>query len=306
MGWKIFSFFFFLIVVLLLVFYWIIPVGRIVNFGQGTSGDGNSNFTLGNSTEGMQFYENMRYQNKDISYKIEGCPIAKMDEMNRAFQKIGGLTVLTFYEASVLGEEEISITCDSSAKVEGRTFIAGEGGVTNVTATDNFNVIFNGMVLLLREGQCSDPIVGTHELLHALGFDHSNNQNNIMYPTINCGQTLGEDIPSYINWLYSFPSLPDLSLEDASATTNGNYLDVSVTLKNEGLIDSGSAKLIIYADEKNVKELDVLPVSVGAGRILTLTNVFLLRGSADEIKLSVDYSSSELDKENNVVTLSAN
>ena len=307
MSWKIFSVIFFIVVVALLAFYWIIPIGRVVNFGYlGNSGDGNSNFTLENGMVGIQFYENMRYQSSSISYKIDGCPIGKMDEMARAFKTIEDLTTLNFYEAADLGEEEISVTCDSSMKVEGRTFIAGEGGVTNVTATDNFNVIFNGKVLLLRESQCGNPIVGTHELLHALGFDHSINQNNIMYPTINCGQIVGEDMVSYINLLYSFPSLPDLSLEDASASTRGNYLDISLTLKNEGLVDSGEARLIVYADGKNVKEFDVIPVTVGAGRILTLTNIFLLRGSVDEVKLSLDYASNELNKDNNIIVLSAN
>jgi len=303
MSWKtVLSLLFFFVVVVLLVFYWILPFGRVLQFGY-PAGNGNSNFSIGNSSlVDMQFYENMRYQNKEITYHMGDCPIAKTDEMNRAFDIIENLTVVSF-KAVPEGQEEISITCESSARVAGRTFIAGEGGVTNVTATDNFNVIFNGMILLLRETKCSDPIVGIHELLHSMGFDHSSNPENMMYPTVNCGQTIGEDVVNQINNLYSFESLADVSIESASAEIHGNYLDLSLTLKNNGLIGSADSRLVVYADDRNIKELDVDSMSVGAGREISLTNIFLLRSGVEEIKLVVEYSPSELDKENNVLVL---
>ncbi len=300
MGWKIvLSLIFFILVVGLLIVYWFLPIGEFIEFK--ISG-GNSNFTLNASfNTSMQFYENMRYQTPNISYRIDNCPLAREDEMKRAFDWLEDLTVLNFYGISE--REEISVTCEDSVRGEKGLFIAGEGGVTNVTVTENFNVIFNGMVILIRETKCPDPIVGTHELLHALGFNHSDNPNNIMYPTVNCKQTIGDDLVKHIGWLYSFPILPDLSFENASALMKGGYLNFVITLRNNGLKDSENSTLIIYADDKSIKELEIEPIPIGNGRMITLTNVFVMRRNIEELELFIKYDSEELNKDNNRITL---
>jgi len=301
MRWKIvLSFIFFILVIILLVFYWILPIGELIEFG--ISGSGNSNFTLNASLgQGMQFYENMRYQNPDISYRIDGCPLAREDEMKRAFNFLEMRTILNFYEVN--GREEISVTCEDSVKGERGLFIAGEGGVTNVTVTENFNVIFNGKVLLLRESKCSNPIVGTHELFHALGFDHSDNPNNIMYPTVKCKQTIGDDLINYISWIYSFQTLPDLSFENTSASMKGRYLGFVITIKNHGLKDSENSTIIIYVDNKSIKEFDVQSIPIGSGRIITLSNIFVMQRNIKELELFIKYDFEELNKDNNRITL---
>jgi len=301
MGWKIvFSFIFFILVIMLLVFYWILPIGELIEFG--VSSPGHANFTLNASLgQGMQFYENMRYQSPNISYRIDGCPLAREDEMKRAFDFLEIHTILNFYEVN--SREEISVTCEDSVRGERGLFIAGEGGVTNVTVTENFNVIFNGKVLLIRETKCSDPIVGTHELFHALGFDHSDNPNNIMSPTVNCKQTIGDDLTDYINWLYSFPILPDLSFEDTSASMKGSYLGFVITIRNHGLKNSENSTLIIYADNKSIKELEIEPIPIGSGRIITLSNIFVMQRNIKELELFIEYNFEELNKDNNRITL---
>ena len=117
-------------------------------------------------------------------------------------------------------------------------FVAGEGGPTNISSTNDFNVITHGQVLLLRDSDCPTPNVATHELLHALGFAHSTNPNNVMYPVTNCDQTIGQDIPELINTLYSTPSYSDLSFANASAIIHGRYLDTNISISNNGLNDS--------------------------------------------------------------------
>jgi len=300
MGWKIvLSLVFFILVVGLLTFYWFLPIGELIEF---KVSDGHSNFTLNASLNtSMQFYENMRYQTSNISYRIDRCPLAREDEMKRAFDFLETRTILNFYKVS--GGEEISVTCEDSVQGEKGLFIAGEGGVTNVTVTENFNVIFNGMVILIRETKCSDPLVGTHELLHALGFDHSNNPNNIMYPTLNCKQTLGDDIVEHINWLYSFPTFSDLSFENASASRKGGYLGFVISIRNHGLKNSENSTLIIYADNKSIKELEIEPIPIGSGRKITLSNIFIMQRNIEELKLFIKYDSEELDKDNNKITL---
>ena len=300
MSWKtIFSLIFFLVVITLLLFYWFIPLEEI-NFE--FSQPKNTNFTLNASlSENMQFYENMRYPSSDISYRIQDCPLKKSDDMKTAFNIIESQALLNFYP--VIANEEISVTCENKARVEGRLFIAGEGGPVNITRSENFNVIHKGSVLLIRESKCENPNIGIHELLHALGFDHSTNPNNIMYEVSKCNQEIGQDTINLLNWLYSFPSQPDLSFENASASMKGRYLDVSVTIKNNGLKESKNTKIIIYADNKSLKEIELDPLEIGHGRIITLTNIFVLQRDIDELEFFINSDFEELNKDNNRITL---
>ena len=265
MKWKLFfSFVFSLIVIFLLVFYLFFPLGSF----EFKVMKGNSNFSVGNIGGDMQFYPNMRYANSRISYKIEDCGLQKKGDMQGAFDILENKTILEFY--SVPFNEEILVTCDSKAKFEGGMFIAGEGGPVNITQTDNFNVILNGKVLLIRESQCQRPNIATHELLHALGFAHSANSENIMYNFTKCSQTLGDDIPELINNLYSFPSYSDLSFKDASALMHGRYLDINISIRNNGLKKSEDTKIKVYAGDKMVHEVELSPIDIGYGKKLKM------------------------------------
>ena len=295
MGWKgILTALVAIFLVVLLFFYWILPL-ETIDF---TFSPKNSNFTLNASgNETMQFYENLRYSSKDISYRIEECNLEKTDEMKTAFGIIGNLTVLDFYP--VASGEEISVTCDEKARFEGDLFIAGEGGPINITRTDKFNVVHKGAITLIRESKCENPNVGIHELLHALGFAHSENPNNIMYPVSKCSQTISQDIIDLIGQLYSFFSLPDLALENVSATMSGRYLDLTVVLRNQGLADSQAGTIEVYADGKRIQEIEFEPINIGHGRMITVTNIFIFQKRIDELRFLIKTNLEELEKENN-------
>ncbi|MBU0894002.1 MAG: matrixin family metalloprotease [Nanoarchaeota archaeon] len=300
MGWKAFlSFLFFLLVIALLILYWFIPFDT-VEFGTSIS---NPNFNLNStSLNNMQFYSNLRYPDSEISYKIyDECTLQKKQDMERAFEIISNLTVLKFY--SVNFNEGLSIFCDEKNKIENDLFIAGEGGPVNITQTDNFNVIFNARILLIQDFRCDIPNVAIHELLHALGFDHSSNKNNIMYPVTKCGQSIGEDIPYWVNYLYSFETLPDLSFENISAVMKGKYLDAEISIRNNGLKKTESVKIVIYADGKIIKEIPIESLEIGSGKIISLANIWITQLSIDEIKFVIDSNFDELDKSNNVAVL---
>jgi len=299
MGWKIFfSFSFILFVIFLLIFYWFVPF-KTADFGT-MSGD--SNFSLNNfELENMQFYPNMRFPNSEISYQIDDCTLQKEDDMERAFEIISNISFLNFYPVNY--NEEISITCDSKNKIEGGMFIAGEGGPTNITKTDKFNVILHGKILLIRESKCENPNVAIHELLHVLGFDHSNNKNNIMYNISKCGQTIGSDMIELINKLYSFPSYPDLSFENVSAFIHGRYLDANISIRNNGLKDSENTKIMIYADGKFVEEIDLERLEIGYGRTIILRNIWVSKMDVHELEFFIDSNFNELEKNNNRIIL---
>lgn len=290
-----------IIVIAFLLIYFFIPTKTIELNPEYKQG--NSNFNFDNSTAGMQFYENMRYQTNEISYRIyDECTLQKKNDMEQALNIISNLTILEFYPA--LYGEEISITCSDENIIEGNTFIGGEGGVTNVTIVGDFHVIFNGKVLLIRDAKCPTPNIAIHELLHALGFAHSENPNNIMYETYECKQTIGEEIPRLLNELYSIPSEPDLIFEDVTATLNGRYLDTNLSLRNNGFKSSPESKIIISVDGKKTKEIDVPPIDIGFGRKISLTNLWVSQINVEEIKFTISGNFDEIDKINNVYVLS--
>ncbi len=296
---SILSFLFIVIAVSLLVFYWFVPFETI----EFIRAPNHANFSImpDSKSESMQFYKNMRYPLSNISYKIYSCSLQKKEDMKRAFQILSNLTVLNFYPVNF--NEEISVKCQSKNKIEEGMFIAGEGGPTNITATQNFNVILHGKVLLIKDVRCSRPNVALHELLHALGFDHSPNPNNIMYNISRCKQTIGDDIIELINKLYSYPSYPDLAFENISVIMRGRYADINVSIRNHGLAKSEKSEIIIMVDSKIVKKIKVEPLEIGYGRAIMLRNLFIPKISINNLTFIIDSSFEELNKENNQETL---
>ena len=304
MGWKsFFSFLFFLFVLVTLVIYWFLPYNS-KEFFISNEFKGNSNFNLENGSM-TQFYPNMRFPTSQISYNINnGCTLQKKADMERAFEIVSDKTVLSFYP--VFSDEEISIGCSNKNQVEGGLFIAGEGGPTNITKSGNYNIIFNGEILLLRDSQCENPNVGIHELFHVLGFNHSDNPNNIMYSVSKCNQEISQDMIDLIYELYSVSSEPDLIFEEVSAQMLGKYLGTEFTIRNYGLADADKFEIEIYADNKIIKTVYSEEIPIGFGRTISLSNVLVPQFSVDKIELIIKSNFSELDKENNKISLEVN
>jgi hypothetical protein len=291
----IFSLFF----IVILAVYWFVPMGR-VEFGVNT----NSNFSLSNNSVKMQFYDNMRFPHENLSYSIEeGCTLKKRSDMVSAFEIIRDKTILDFYPVD--GGEDIFISCQNKNKVEDGMFIAGEGGPDKVVRGENFQVILHGEILLIKDSVCPRPNVAVHELLHVLGFDHSDNENNIMYPVSKCKQTIGEEIINKINKLYSIEPLSDLRFEEVSAVLDGRTLDVNASIRNDGLKNSGPAYLVIYANNDEIKRVDIENMSLGYGVKIELRNLLVVKFSIDQLKLVIETDELELSKENNEVLLTS-
>lgn len=296
MGGKTFYSFIAIIIILLLFFaYWFIPFNT-TDFNLSS----NYNFSLNNSeNNNLQFYQNMRFPETNISYKIENCPLKRTNDMSWAFNIISGLTILNFYP--VVYGQEITVTCNDTNKFEGNLFVAGEGGPTNITVAGDFNVIESGKILLIKDSDCERPNIALHELLHVLGFNHSDNPKNIMYEISKCDQTIGDDIINFINKIYSIPTEPDLLFENASALMHGKYLDINFSIRNDGLKYAGDSVVNIIANGKQVKQINIPPIEIGYGREIYMGNIWVRQINVQNIELIIENNFDELSKTNNEV-----
>lgn len=260
----------------------------------------NYNFSVLQNKETMQFYPNMRFQNTGISYRISDCPLQKQNDMEYAFTVVENLTSLLFYPVN--GNEQIYITCQDIAIIRDGLFIAGEAELKNITVAGEFNVITSGDILLIRESPCPKPNIAIHELFHVLGFNHSSNPENIMYPVTNCDQTIGQDIVDEINRIYSIESKPDLVFQNVSAMMSGRFLNLNMTVVNAGLKDAGESTVTISVGEIVVREIDLVPLPIGVGRIITM-RIFVPQMNVKEFELAINDNFGEISKDNNKIKL---
>jgi hypothetical protein len=295
---NVLGFLFAFFVLFLFIFYWFIPYKPVIFEVE----DNNFNFSLNQSASGdMQFYNNMRYPSNHISYSIQDCPLNKKNQMERAFEILSNRTILYFYPVD--SGEQISVMCDSTTKLEGGLFIAGEGGPTQIINAGDFNLITHGEILLIRDSLCPNPNIALHELLHALGFDHSGNPKNIMYNITSCDQEIGQDTLDLINSLYSIPGYPDLAFGNVSAVMKGRYLNLNLTIKNNGFADAADSELEIFGDGNSLRKIDIGPVNLGYGRIIVLKNILVTSFEINKITLVINSDFNEVSKENNEISL---
>jgi len=106
-----------------------------------------------------------------------------------------------------------------------------------------------------------------------------------------------------INELYSFPSYADLSFENVSAFMHGRYLDTNISVRNHGLKDSENTKIMIYADDKFVEEIDLEHLEIGYGRTIILRNIWVSKLDVAELEFFIDSNFNELEKNNNRIIL---
>mgnify|MGYP001575396889 CR=1 FL=1 len=236
-----------------------------------------------------QFYENMRFPDREISYRIEPlCGSKKASEVEEAFGILESKTIINFYPASSQNTQ-IRILCSEIAPEQGKEgyFVAGEGGPTEVINTTLYSVILSGKVSFFREEKCEKPNIAIHEILHVLGFNHNNNPKSILYETLACDQTIDDSIINDINSLYSVDSKPDLKIVNLKATKAGGYLNFNIEIINQGLKNVNNVKLGIYADDKFIKEFDLENIEIGTRKFLDVQNLKISR-SADKITFVVN------------------
>lgn len=274
---------------------WINLPGEAVSYKPFSAGtqtpEGLGNMSV--SGEIVQFYPNMRYRDRNISYRLEStCTQKKWENIQKAFNVISERTALSFYSSRE--SPEIRVLCSevSPASEEKGHFIAGEGGPSEVINTSKFAVIFTGKIALYRDERCDEPKIAIHEIFHALGFDHYNNSRSILYPVTGCDQEIDAEIISDINSLYSFDSLPDLMIESIYANKTGRFLNFDINITNVGLMDSKGAELKVYVNDNKVANFSVGALEIGMKKLLFVQNI-RVPSDSENIVFSVDSADDE-------------
>ncbi len=255
-------------------------------------------------SQSIQFYPNMRFPDSQITYSLsESCSQKKKSDFKNAVKILQASTILKFVEIQDT-EAQIRVTCSNLAPEPAQEghFIAGEGGPSLFLNSTKYSIILKGEVALYRADSCETPQISTHELLHALGFDHNKNQDSIMYPITNCKQNIDKYITDEINRLYGEPSLPDLEIESLEANKSGRYLNFEVTIANIGLKNMKNSTLQVSTNSEIVENFDIGELDIGSKRHLSVKNLRLPKNSGN-IDFIVKTTQIELDKKNNQVTI---
>lgn len=264
-----------------------------------------ANVSMNAPAQSIQFYPNMRFPDKTIKYWIEPeCDDNKRQNIFKALAILSDKTILDFSRSSV--RKGILFLCSEVAlEPEQKThFVAGEGGPTEILNTSLYYVIKESKVALYRPEKCVEPKVAVHEILHALGFDHNNNSESIMYPITNCNQEIDKYLIEAIDEIYKESAYPDLSIERISANETGEFLSFEIIIANNGLTDVSNVSLELYSSDKLIKEYDMAEMDMGRRKSLSVQNLRLPSGK-ETLKFVVkpEPPVSELSLSNNYVTI---
>lgn len=256
--------------------------------------------------QSKQFYPNMRFADKKISYSFaDDCDDLKKASVRQAFSILDEKSIIEFYEGS--GTDGIAVYCSQMApkSEEKDHFVAGEGGPTKILNASVFYIIEQAQIELYRDEKCATPHVSIHEILHALGFDHNNNEKSILYPVTSCDQEIDNQIIDTINNLYSVKSLPDIAISKIDVNKTGRYLNFEITLSNFGLKDYENSVLTISDDSGKIGEFNIDKIEIGHAKIFTVTNE-KISNSAKEVTFEIksDISKEELKTDNNKISIS--
>jgi len=278
--------------------------GRI-SFESITNGDVNKDMNL---SAVKQFYPNMKFNHKQISYSIDAnCPVERKRRVLMAFDELSiQVNALSFYEISNSPDIEVSCSEENKPSINEDYFVAGEGGAKEIIQTGKFNVISEGIILLYDDKKglnCNYPNIELHELMHVFGFDHSEERGSLMYSYLeSCEQVLDSSIIEQLEELYSFENLPDLYFSEVQAVKKGKYLDFNLSIKNAGVKNVSSVNFSIFDEGEFVDSKKLGEIKYGAGIFIEITNFKLINRASKEVRFVIDRLDliEELDEENNV------
>jgi len=257
----------------------------------------------------QQFYQNMRFNHNEISYYINPeCSSEKELKMKEAFNFVEDETEILSFYSDFEDNADIVIGCSKdSYEKEENVFVGGEGGPTRII-NSSMSVILRGKILLYDEdrSKCDRPLLELHELFHVFGYEHINDENDLMYPYLDCDQEINPDLIQDLFRLYSIEPTAELYFGEANAYKErfaGKwYLNFNITVDNQGIIDAENVQLEVKADDNLVETFDFNDIVLGGGEKFYVKNL-LLPSSNNVIKLELSTSTKESSLSNNIMTV---
>lgn len=276
------------------------------------------NFTFSNitsietSTFAPLLYENIRwnhmplkvYLNVSSGLALPQFSVSSIENVREAMQRWENATskLITFIEVSRVEESDIVVNWVKNFEASGKK-ILGEGGPV-VRDTGLFNLTVKGEIyLLVQKIKCLEIITATHEFGHVLGFDHSKNPQDIMYPSADCSQRISEAEVKTLFELYKVPPKPELYFLNASAKKPGKYLNLEFAVKNSGLIDSLPTSVSLVLDNRTVKNFELPKLEPGETVVIRISNMLIPSFKVFQLFVDSENRNDEIYEDNNFITL---
>ncbi len=188
--------------------------------------------------------------------------------------------------------------------------------------TERFKVIQSAEIQLLtkEDGKVLTDLdmvnLVMHEIGHAIGLDHVDLKDSVMYlkldlPSVEVKQISILDL-GVLKQIYKLPAKPDLILVEANATKSTisslirtrYFVNISVTVQNEGLSDAQESILKILASDETIKTSVVPKLEMGNKYLLFFGNLEVSSNfSSVELITDPENSIDELDEGNNKIIL---